>query len=118
MTGEVAAGREMVSHGRPWLSHYPATALVEVAATPYRLLGDIVQDRARQTPDKTALTCVMPNGMAGSLTFAEVDRLSNAFAAYLRDELRLDAGARVAIQIPNGLAYPVVAFGVFRAGCV
>ena len=29
-----------------------------------------------------------------------------------------EPGARVAIQIPNGLAYPVAAFGIFKAGCV
>jgi long-chain acyl-CoA synthetase len=34
------------------------------------------------------------------------------------EKLRLEPGARVAIQIPNGLAYPVVAFGIFKAGCV
>jgi long-chain acyl-CoA synthetase len=56
--------------------------------------------------------------MAASLSFAEVDRLSDAFAAYLRECLGLAAGARVAAQIPNGLAYPVVAFGVFKAGCI
>ena len=60
----------------------------------------------------------MPNGMAASLTFAEVDRTSDEFAAYLRETLRLEPGARVAIQIPNGLAYPVAAFGIFKAGCV
>jgi long-chain acyl-CoA synthetase len=61
---------------------------------------------------------IMPNGMAASLSFAQVNRYSDAFAAYLRETLRLEPGARVAIQIPNGLAYPVAAFGIFKAGCV
>ena len=56
--------------------------------------------------------------MNGSLTFAEVDALSDAFAGYLRGVLGLQAGDRVAVQLPNCLAYPVVAFGVFKAGCV
>src|SRR5436190_17908011 len=118
MTGDVVAAEQASLQGKPWIVHYPPHALQDVAAAPYRLLGDIARDRARQTPMKTALTCMMPNGMAGSLTFAEVDLLSDAFAAYLRDELELAAGDRVAIQVPNGLAYPVVAFGVFKAGCV
>ena len=59
----------------------------------------------------------MPNGMAASLNFAEVDRYSDDFAAYLRERFLLPMpGARVAIQIPNGLAYPVVAFGDFQSG--
>jgi len=88
-----------------------------VEAVPYRLLGDIARQAAQRAPDKIAFSCVMPNGMAGSLTYGEVDRLSDAFAAYLGGELRLAPGSRVAIQAPNGLAYPVVAFGVFKAGC-
>ncbi|HEU4644409.1 MAG TPA: AMP-binding protein, partial [Burkholderiales bacterium] len=68
--------------------------------------------------DRTAFTTCMPNGMHGSLSYRQVDRLSDAFAAYLRDVLRVGPGTRVALQTPNGLAYPVVAFGVFKAGCV
>ena len=60
----------------------------------------------------------MPNGMRASLSFAEVDKLSDAFAAYLREVLGLEPGERIAIQIPNGLVYPVAAFGIFKAGCV
>jgi long-chain acyl-CoA synthetase len=60
----------------------------------------------------------MPNGMNGSLTYAEVDQLSDQFACYLREELGLSAGDRVAVQMPNCLSYPVVAFGIFKAGCV
>jgi long-chain acyl-CoA synthetase len=36
----------------------------------------------------------------------------------LREILRREPGARVAIQVPTGLAYPVAAFGTFIAGCV
>ena len=101
----------------PWLAAYVGQMKRHVDAVPYRLLGDIVRQAAQRAPDKVAFTCVMPNGMAGALTYGEVDRLSDAFAAYLSGELKLAPGSRVAIQAPNGLAYPVVAFGVFKAGC-
>lgn len=103
---------------RPWLAAYSGEMKPHVEEVPYRLLGDILREAARRTPDKAAFTCVMPNGMAGSLTYGEVDRLSDRFAAYLSGEIRLSPGSRVAIQAPNGLAYPVVAFGVFKAGCI
>ncbi|GLS20062.1 long-chain-fatty-acid--CoA ligase [Labrys miyagiensis] len=102
---------------KPWLASYSGEMKSHVEEVPYRLLGDIAVERARQTPNKVAFTCVMPNGMQGSLSFREVDRLSDQFAAYLHAELRLPPGSRVAIQAPNGLSYPVVAFGVFKAGC-
>ncbi|CAM5762650.1 long-chain-fatty-acid--CoA ligase [Labrys miyagiensis] len=102
---------------KPWLASYSGEMKAHVEEVPYRLLGDIAVESARRTPNKTAFTCVMPNGMQGSLSYRDVDRLSDQFAAYLHAELRLPPGSRVAIQAPNGLAYPVVAFGVFKAGC-
>ncbi len=73
---------------------------------------------AQAAPRRPAFTCVVPNGMNGRLTFAQVDAESDAFAGYLRGVLGLKAGDRVAVQLPNSLGYPVVAFGVFKAGCV
>src|ERR1019366_10395343 len=55
--------------------------------------------------------------MGVTLTYAEVDRLSSDFAAYLHEKLRLSQGARVALMMPNILQYPVALFGVLRAGC-
>jgi len=81
-------------------------------------LADLVRKSSARFSGQTAFTTCMPNGMHGSLSYAEVDRLSDAFAAYLRESLGLAAGTRVALQTPNCLAYPVVAFGVFKAGCV
>lgn len=108
---------------RTWAARY-AEVGIEPTLTPpqHDSLGAFVhhacQRWARESRAKAAFTCVVPNGMNGSLGFAEVDALSDAFAAYLRETLRLPPGARVAVQLPNGLAYPVVAFGVLKAGCV
>ncbi|ESW60517.1 MAG: acyl-CoA synthase [Rhodobacter sp. CACIA14H1] len=81
-------------------------------------LGQLVRDTAAREGNRTAYTVVMSNGMYGNLSFAEVDRLSDAFAAWLREVAGLQAGDRVALQTPNSLTVPVVAFGVFKAGCV
>lgn len=81
-------------------------------------LADLARKSSARFANQPAFTTCMPNGMHGSLSYAEVDRLSDAFAGYLRQTLGLAAGARIALQTPNCLAYPVVAFGVFKAGCV
>ncbi|MEX0870449.1 MAG: AMP-binding protein [Aquisalimonadaceae bacterium] len=60
----------------------------------------------------------MPNGMSGSLSYAQVEEMSDAFALYLRESLGLRQGARVAVQMPNCLSYPVAAMGILKAGCV
>src|SRR5580700_2749893 len=118
MDHEVPIASETDNVTFPWLAAYPPGVPARIGTPPYGLLGEIAPDLAARRPSAPAFTTIMPNGMAARLTFAEVDRYSDAFAAYLRETLRLEPGARVAIQSPNGLAYPVAAFGIFKAGCV
>ena len=102
----------------PWLAHYPSDVPKQLPPVSFANLPELLNATAAQYGKKTAFTQVMPNGMNGSLTYAEVDQLSDQFACYLREELGLSAGDRVAVQMPNCLSYPVVAFGIFKAGCV
>lgn len=53
-----------------------------------------------------------------SLSYADLNRLSADFAAFLRNDLGLRAGERVAIMLPNLLQYPVALLGVLRADLV
>jgi long-chain acyl-CoA synthetase len=103
---------------RPWVSHYSQGSSAEMGAIAYKHMPDMVRQLSARHAAKTAFTQVMPNGMAGALTYADIDRMSDEFAAYLRGTLALDQGDRVAIQMPNSLSYPVVLFGVLKAGCV
>jgi long-chain acyl-CoA synthetase len=103
---------------RPWLDHYPPDTPKEIADNGFRNMPEMLRAAAARHDDAVAFTQCMPNGMNGSLRFGEVDRLSDEFAAYLRDVLGLEAGERVAVQMPNCLSYPIVTFGVLKAGCV
>ena len=47
----------------------------------------------------------MPNAMNGSLTSGQVDLLSGYFSAYLREDLGLVSGDKVAVQVPNCLSF-------------
>lgn len=102
----------------PWLAHYPSEVPKQLPPVPLANLPELLRTAASTYEKTTAFTQVMPNGMNGSLTYAQVDLLSDHFASYLREELGLAAGDRVAVQMPNCLSYPIVAFGVFKAGCV
>jgi len=103
---------------RPWLAHYPADVAPELGDIPFAHLPALVSAASATYATTTAFTQCMPNGMNGSLTYAEVDAMSSDFAAYLREVIGLNQGDRVAVQMPNCLSYPIVAFGVFKAGCV
>ena len=56
--------------------------------------------------------------MGRTITFAELDRYSQQFAAYLTTQLNLKKGDRVAIMMPNLLQYPVCLYAILRAGLV
>lgn len=53
-----------------------------------------------------------------TLSYADVDRLSAAFASWIQHHTDLEPGDRIAVQMPNLVQYPVVVFGALRAGMV
>lgn len=103
---------------KPWLAHYPSDVPKQLPPLEFANLPEMLRSSADKYNKFKAFTQVMPNGMNGSLTYGQVDQLSDQFACYLREVLGLAPGERVAVQMPNCLSYPVVAFGVFKAGCV
>ncbi len=103
---------------RPWLAAYGQDISPELPAPEHRSLAALVDETCTTFAKRRAFTCVVPNGMNGTLRFAQVAAMSDAFASFLRYDCGLEPGARVAVQMPNGLAYPVAAFGVFKAGGV
>ena len=48
--------------------------------------------------------------------FAELDTLSRQLAAYLQRTSEVRKGSRVAIMLPNVLAYPITLLAILRAG--
>jgi long-chain acyl-CoA synthetase len=77
-----------------------------------------IRDASATFAKKPAFTLGLPNGSQGTLTFEDVDRLSDQFAVYLREVAGFKAGDRVALQMPNCLAYPIAVFGTLKAGLV
>src|SRR5438477_8909398 len=103
---------------RPWLKPYPGSSKADLEPIAYKNLGDLVRQASREFAQSPAFSTCLPTGTTGTLTYAQVDRMTDEFAAYLRFELGLQKGDRVAIQSPNCLAYPIFLFGAAKAGCV
>ena len=76
-------------------------------------VGEVIASAVASYAERPAFTC-----MGQTLTFRQVDELSSSFAAYLQNHTDLKPGDRIAIQMPNLLQYPVVAFGAIKAGLV
>lgn len=108
----------MSSAERPWTAFYGADVRPDMGPASYRTIADMIGSVADTYGDAPAFTTCLPNGMNGTLSFTQVDEMSDAFAVYLREVAGLKQGDRVALQMPNCLSFPVAAFGVFKAGCV
>lgn len=78
-----------------------------------RTLAEVFAQSCQEFAQSSAFTC-----MNHTLTYADLDRLSAQFAAYLQQHTSLQPGDRIAVQLPNVLQYPVVVFGALRAGMV
>ncbi|MBC6414299.1 MAG: AMP-binding protein [Chromatiales bacterium] len=52
------------------------------------------------------------------LSYRELNEKSDAFARYLISHPKINHGDRIAIMMPNLLQYPVVLFGILKAGMI
>ena len=98
---------------RIWLPHYPPGIPAQADVDAFASLKDVLQASCRRFGALPAYS-----NMGVSMSYAELDRASRHFAAYLQQSLGLRKGDRVAIMLPNLLQYPVALFGVLRAGGV
>jgi long-chain acyl-CoA synthetase len=96
-----------------WLKHYPPGVAAEIDVDPSRTLVDAFEDACTRFAERPAF-----NNLGHTISYAELDGLSKAFAANLQQQFGLQAGDRVAIMMPNLLQYPVALFGILRAGLI
>ncbi len=95
-----------------WLQHYPPGVPAEVDVDQYSSLVQLMEEGFSKYAQRNAYAY-----MDRLFTFAEIDRHSAAFGAWLQGR-GLARGARVAIMMPNVVQYPIALAGVLRAGCV
>ena len=53
-----------------------------------------------------------------SITYSELDHLSNNFAVNLIEKLGVKKGDRISLLMPNVIQFPIALIGIFKAGCV
>jgi long-chain acyl-CoA synthetase len=93
-----------------WLKSYPPGVPAEIDYSDYKSVGDLFEKCVKQYAERPAFHC-----MGKTITFAELDRFSAAFGAWVQSK-GLAKGARVALMMPNVLQYPVCLYGTLRAG--
>jgi len=98
---------------RNWLNHYPPGVPADIDPDAYPSLKEAIEEAFSSYRTLPAFT-----NMGATLTYAQLDELSRAFAAWLQHKSGLVRGDRVALMMPNILQYPIALFGVLRAGMV
>ena len=95
---------------RPWLRNYPHGMPANINPEAYVSVTDVLDETFKKYRNKPAFSC-----MGKEMTYGEVDEASRNFAAYLQSR-GLERGDKIALMMPNILQYPIVLFGVLRAG--
>ena len=80
---------------KTWLKHYPAGVPADIDVAQYRSLVELMEESFKKYRNAVAYRF-----MGKSISFAQVDEQSRAFAAYLQGQ-GLERGDRVAIMMPN-----------------
>ena len=96
----------------PWLSSYPTGVPHTLDYGAYDSLLDLLDESFTRFANQPAYWC-----MGKHFSYQDIDRASKKLATYLQS-LGLEKGARVAIMLPNIPQYPIVLYGVLRAGYI
>ena len=96
-----------------WLKSYPQGIKEKIEESELIPIPQLVKNAVKTYGPKVAF-----QNFGSSLTFNEMDELSDQFANFLTHEAKLSKKDRIAIQLPNLLQYPVVMIGALKAGLI
>ena len=96
-----------------WLAAYGEQIPPEINPEAYGSVLEMLEGAMRRFADKPAFHC-----FGQTLTYADTDRLSRNFAAYLQVKLSVKKADRIAVMLPNIPAFPLAMLGIIRAGAV
>ncbi len=97
---------------RHWVKSYGSIP-ADVDADRYSSVTALLEEAMQRYADKVAF-----QSFGQSLTYAQVDKLSADFCAYLQHRVGVKKGDRIAVMMPNLAAFPVAMLGIIRAGAV
>src|SRR5882762_7436004 len=96
----------------PWLATYRECGIpAQIDPNVHRSVVHMLEVAMKKYADKPAF-----RSFGQTLTYADVDRQSRNFAAYLQKKLGVEKGDRIAVMMPNLLAFPIAFLGIIRAG--
>ena len=98
---------------RHWLATYGEKIPCEINPDAHGSVLEMLETAMQRFAERPAFRC-----FGQTLTYADTDRLSRQFAAYLQGKLGVKKGDRIAVMLPNIAAFPLAMLGIVRAGAV
>ena len=98
---------------KSWFKSYQGGVPKEIDPDQYGSILEVLTESFTKHREARSFYC-----MGTSITYGELDDLSNKFASYLQNDLGLKKGDRIALMMPNILQYPIALFGILKAGMV
>src|SRR3954471_2102026 len=106
-----ASSMAVGAHGqKPWLASYPPGVPTSIDESRLGTIADLFRDSVTRYASQPAL-----ESFGKRQTYAELGEAANAVAVWLQTR-KLEKGDRVAIMLPNVMAYPAILFGVLISG--
>lgn len=96
-----------------FLKDYPLGISADIQFDQYDDLLQVFKEFTKRWSSKPAYSC-----MGRTISYKELDQLSDEFCSWLQQETGLEPGDKVAIQLPNILQFPIVFWGIVKAGMV
>jgi long-chain acyl-CoA synthetase len=98
---------------KPWLKSYPTGVPEKIDINEFSSVADVFDTSISKFADLPAYT-----NFGKTISYRELDTYTSELGAYLKNELGLEKGDRVAVMMPNLLQNPIAIFGILRAGLV
>ena len=98
---------------KPWLKSYPAGIPEEIDINAFSSVANIFDTSVSEFSELPAYT-----NFGKTISYNDLEVYTAQLGAYLKNEIGLAKGERVAVMMPNLLQNPIAIFGILRAGLV
>ncbi|NDE16103.1 long-chain-fatty-acid--CoA ligase [bacterium] len=96
-----------------WTQYYASDAPTKLDFSTSSSVASTIEAACRRFANNPAVTA-----MDTTLTYRQLDRLANRFAAFLQHEIGLKKGDRLAIMMPNVLQFPIAFLAAQKIGVI
>ncbi len=96
-----------------WIKSYPQGVNTEINESEIKPLTQVIAEAVSNYKDEIAF-----QNFGSTLTFNELDEMSDHLASFFVHHIGLKKGDRIAIQLPNLLQYPIALIAALKAGLI